>query len=124
MAVVDASGNVCGTASPGGPSGFYGTVWEFSGGMLLVVHSFEYTDGANYFAGLAVGKHGEFVGTAEKDVSSRSRIVLAGSLANFRITHASITNLRRTDQPFGFGYSFESDGYAKNAGNLLLAQTW
>lgn len=64
--VVDASGNVCGTASAGGPSGFYGTVWEFSGGVLSVVHSFEYTDGANPFAGLAVGKHGEFVGTAEK----------------------------------------------------------
>jgi hypothetical protein len=31
-------------------------------------------------------------------------------------------NLEHTDQPFGFKYSFESDNYAKNAGNLLLVR--
>lgn len=46
--------------------------------------------------------------------------LLAGSLSSFRITHATVVNLQRTDQPFGFNYSFESDSYAKNAGNLLL----
>jgi hypothetical protein len=42
------------------------------------------------------------------------------SLASFRITRASIVNLQLMDQPFGFNYSFESENYAKNAGNLLL----
>jgi hypothetical protein len=46
--------------------------------------------------------------------------LLAGSLSSFRITHATVVNLQHTDQPFGFNYSFESDSYAKNAGNLLL----
>lgn len=46
--------------------------------------------------------------------------LLAGSLSSFRITHATVVNLQHTDQPFGFDYSFESDSYAKNAGNLLL----
>jgi hypothetical protein len=46
--------------------------------------------------------------------------LLAGSLSSFRITHATVVNLQHTDQPFGFDFSFESDSYAKNAGNLLL----
>jgi Domain of Unknown Function with PDB structure (DUF3857)/Transglutaminase-like superfamily len=48
--------------------------------------------------------------------------LLAGSLASFHLTHASFTNLQRTDQPFGFDYTFESNGYAKNAGGLLLVR--
>jgi hypothetical protein len=46
--------------------------------------------------------------------------LLAGSLSNFRITKASVVNLTRSDQPFGFNYTFEADNYAKNAGDLLL----
>ncbi|HZZ16316.1 MAG TPA: DUF3857 and transglutaminase domain-containing protein, partial [Candidatus Sulfotelmatobacter sp.] len=48
--------------------------------------------------------------------------LLSGSLANFRITHAALLNLEKTDQPFGFNYSFESPNYAKNAGDLLLVR--
>ena len=48
--------------------------------------------------------------------------LLAGSLSNFRITHASITNLTQTNLPFGFDYSFESENYAKSAGGLLLVR--
>jgi len=48
--------------------------------------------------------------------------LLSNSLANFSITHASLQNLQQTDQPFGFNYSFESQNYAKNAGNLLLVR--
>jgi predicted transglutaminase-like cysteine proteinase len=48
--------------------------------------------------------------------------LLAGSLSSFRITKASIVNLQLMDQPFGFNYSFESENYAKNAGNLLLVR--
>ncbi|HZR55980.1 MAG TPA: DUF3857 and transglutaminase domain-containing protein [Terriglobales bacterium] len=46
--------------------------------------------------------------------------LLAGSLANFRITKATLINFQQTDQPFGFNYSFEAERYAKNVGDLLL----
>jgi hypothetical protein len=48
--------------------------------------------------------------------------VLAGSLSSFQILKASVVNFEHTEQPFGFNYSFESDNYAKNAGNLLLVR--
>jgi hypothetical protein len=48
--------------------------------------------------------------------------LLAGSLSSFHITQASVINLQHTDQPFGFNYSFESENYAKNAGDLLLVR--
>lgn len=48
--------------------------------------------------------------------------LLAGSLPSFRIVRASVVNLDHTDQPFGFNYTFQSDNYAKTAGNLLLVR--
>jgi hypothetical protein len=48
--------------------------------------------------------------------------LLAGSLASFQITKASLINVQQTDQPFGFNYSFESPNYAKNAGDLILVR--
>jgi hypothetical protein len=48
--------------------------------------------------------------------------LLAGSLSSFQITRASLINLDHTDQPFGFNYTFQSDNYAKSAGNLLLVR--
>lgn len=48
--------------------------------------------------------------------------LLAGSLSGFRIVHASMTNLDFTDRPLVFNYTFESDGYAKKAANLLLVR--
>jgi hypothetical protein len=48
--------------------------------------------------------------------------LMAGSLALFRITQANVVNLQHTDQPFGFHYSFEAQGYAKSAGGLLLVR--
>ena len=48
--------------------------------------------------------------------------LLAGSLSSFQIVRASLINLDLTDQPFGYNYSFESDNYAKSAGNLLLVR--
>ncbi len=48
--------------------------------------------------------------------------LLGSSLANFRITKATALNLEQTDRPFGFKYSFVTDGYAQNAGNLLLVR--
>jgi hypothetical protein len=60
--------------------------------------------------------------TNEKDRIKPIEDLLAGSLSLFRITHASITNLNQTDQPFGFNYSFEAQSYAKDAGGLLLVR--
>ncbi len=48
--------------------------------------------------------------------------LLAGSLSNFQIVRATVVNSEHTDLPFGFNYSFESDNYARNAGNLLLVR--
>ncbi len=48
--------------------------------------------------------------------------LLAGSLSRFHISQASLINLNKTDQPFGFHYTFEADDYAKNAGGLLLVR--
>jgi len=48
--------------------------------------------------------------------------LLAGSLSLFHITHATVSNLHQTDQPFGFQYTFEAPDYAKNAGGLLLVR--
>lgn len=62
--------------------------------------------------------------TAAKDTDRIKPIeeLLANSLSNFRITHASLINLQENDRPFGLDYSFESTNYAKNAGNLLLVR--
>jgi hypothetical protein len=48
--------------------------------------------------------------------------LLAGSLSSFHLLKASVVNYERTDQPFGFSYSFQSDNYAKSAGELLLVR--
>jgi len=46
--------------------------------------------------------------------------ILGGSLSTFHITHASLVNFQQTDAPFGFRYSFESEKYAKSAGDMIL----
>jgi hypothetical protein len=48
--------------------------------------------------------------------------LLANSMSKFHITHATVTNLKLFDQPFGFDYSFEADNYAKNASGLLFVR--
>lgn len=62
--------------------------------------------------------------TVTKDVDRIKPIesLLSSSLSSYHITHASISNLTHTDQPFGFDYSFESPSYAKNASGLLLVR--
>ena len=60
--------------------------------------------------------------TNDKDRIKPIEDLLGGSLANFQIVKASLVNLDRTDQPFGFAYSFQSIAYAKQAGNLLLVR--
>jgi hypothetical protein len=48
--------------------------------------------------------------------------LLAGSLSSFQITNATLINADQNDLPFGYKYSFESENYAKNAGNLILVR--
>ena len=60
--------------------------------------------------------------TVTKDIDRIKPIenLLGSSLTSFRVTHAMVINLQQTDRPFGFDYSFESENYAKNAGDLIL----
>jgi hypothetical protein len=60
--------------------------------------------------------------TNNKDRIKPIEALLAASLPSFQITKATVVNLTQTDQPFGFNYSFQSDNYAKSAGNLLLVR--
>jgi uncharacterized repeat protein (TIGR03803 family) len=61
--IVDASGNLYGTASQGGISGT-GTVFELSGGSLTVLYGFSgVSDGANSVGGLTADSAGNLYGT-------------------------------------------------------------
>jgi hypothetical protein len=62
--------------------------------------------------------------TAPKDTDRIKPIehLLSDSLANFRITKATLLNLHQSDQPLGFNYSFQASNYAKHAGDLLLVR--
>jgi hypothetical protein len=48
--------------------------------------------------------------------------LLADSLSTYKITNATVSNARLTDQPFIWSYSFMATNYAKSAGNLLLVR--
>lgn len=56
----------------------------------------------------------------DKDRIKPIENLLTDSLPNFQITHAAIENLKQTDLPFAYEYSFVVANYAKSAGNLLL----
>jgi hypothetical protein len=58
----------------------------------------------------------------EKDKVKPIESLLAESLSNYRLTHATVTNMTHNDQPFGYEYSLVVDNYAKTAGNLLLVR--
>ena len=60
--------------------------------------------------------------TKDSDRIKPIESLLAGSLSSFHIIKASVVNQNLTDKPFGFNYSFESESYAKNAGDLLLVR--
>jgi hypothetical protein len=60
--------------------------------------------------------------TKDSDRTKPIESLLAGSLSSFQIVTASAVNSEKTDLPLGFNYSFESDKYAKIAGNLLLVR--
>jgi hypothetical protein len=60
--------------------------------------------------------------TKDSDRIKPVETLLANSLATYRLTKASVTNLNRNEQPFVFDYSLVSDNYAKTAGNLLLVR--
>ena len=59
---------------------------------------------------------------SDKDKIKPIEALLAESLSNYRVTHATVTNLQQNDQPFGWNYSLVVDKYAKTAGNLLLVR--
>src|SRR5262249_39022676 len=68
--------------------------------------------------------HREMLRTASRDADKIKPVewMLAHSLATFRITKATVTNGKQTDQPFQYDYSLVAENYAKSAGNLLLVR--
>ncbi len=58
----------------------------------------------------------------DKDKVKPIESMLGESLSNYRLTHASVTNLQHNEQPFGWDYSLVVDNYAKTAGNMLLVR--
>jgi hypothetical protein len=60
--------------------------------------------------------------TNDRDRIKPIESLLASSLGEFRITRATLLNPTRTDQPFGFDYTFVAQDYAKSAGDLLLVR--
>jgi hypothetical protein len=66
----------------------------------------------------------EALKSAEKDTDQVKPVerLLADSLSIFRLTKASVANLKETDRPFVWNYSFQAERYAKSAGNLLLVR--
>ena len=60
--------------------------------------------------------------TKKNDQIKPIESLLAGSLSSFQIVKATVANLAETDKPFRFDYSFQSENYAKHAGNLLLVR--
>ncbi|MGB8474540.1 MAG: DUF3857 and transglutaminase domain-containing protein, partial [Candidatus Acidiferrum sp.] len=58
----------------------------------------------------------------DKDKIKPIESLLAGSLASYQITKATVSNLKESDQPFVYNYSLVAEDYAKQAGNLLLVR--
>jgi hypothetical protein len=58
----------------------------------------------------------------EADKIKPIETLLSHSLATFRLTSASISNLEQPELPFVFNYSLVADNYAKSAGGLLLVR--
>jgi transglutaminase-like putative cysteine protease len=48
--------------------------------------------------------------------------LLANSLPAFHLTNANAANVKETDSPFIWNYTFRADQYAKYAGNLILVR--
>jgi hypothetical protein len=58
----------------------------------------------------------------DKDKIKPIESLLSHSLATYRITKATVSNVQQTDLPFGYNYSLQAESYAKPAGNLLLVR--
>ncbi len=69
------------------------------------------------------GRNGEFACGNERYRSHQTDRKPAGGFAfQFSNCARECRQPQQTDQPFGFNYTFESENYAKNAGNLLLVR--
>jgi Domain of Unknown Function with PDB structure (DUF3857)/Transglutaminase-like superfamily len=62
------------------------------------------------------------VATKDTDRVKLIEGLLAQSLANFSVTHATMTNLQDTNQPFDLNFTIVAQRYAKLAGELLLVR--
>jgi uncharacterized repeat protein (TIGR03803 family) len=102
--VLGTDGNFYGTTYAGGANGTnVGTVFKITpSGTLTTLHSFDYTDGANPYAGLVQATDGNFYGTTSGGGANGLGTV-------FKITPGGTL---RTLYSFAFG----ADGYSPEAG--------
>jgi hypothetical protein len=62
----------------------------------------------------------QFLHAAPADRQKVFEAILGNSLTNFSLTSASIGNLEKYNESLTLKYKFAADGYAKNAGDLLI----
>ena len=60
--------------------------------------------------------------TKDTDMVKPIEKLLADSLPTFQLINANLSNLHQNDQPFVLNFSFATQHYAKNAGDLLLVR--
>ncbi len=60
--------------------------------------------------------------TKQADLIKPIETLLSHSLSTFQITNATVANLKQTELPFQYKYTFTAPNYAKSAGNLLLVR--
>ncbi len=91
--IMDSSGNLYGTASGGGASGGYGTVFELAHGSdtITVLASFNGTDGSNPYAGLIMDSSGNLYGTTQYGGPSWNGTTNLGYGTVFELAHGSGT---------------------------------
>jgi len=71
----------------------------------------------------AAEKRASFISaTKSADQIKPVEVLLADSLALFHLSKANAINVRETERPFVWTYSFQAESYAKLAGGLLLVR--
>ena len=99
--VLDSSGDIFGVASQGGTSGD-GTVWEVAAGSnaITALASFNGTDGATSYGGLAIDSSGNLFGTAKTGGSANDGTVFEVAHGSNAITTLASFNGTNGSLPF------------------------
>jgi len=74
------------------------------------------------WGGPAVQRRGQFLAAAPADRQKIIEKFLGGSLTDFSLKSASVSDLEKYDDAFSISYKFTVGGYAKTAGDLLIVR--